>query len=867
MPDKINLLRPDGKLVGVPKEHLASYLLLGYREISEGENFDRLTQSAEEDYYSGGVEQAKAFGEGIVSGLTMGASDIVGADEASFKRGAYNPGTRLGGEILGVVLPAAITGGEALATQATAKAGVKAAFGRALSKTPAAVVSRASTAAGEKLAGRGILGKAVGSGIEGAAYGASAEVRNAALTGDPLTVEGVLAGAGIGLAFGGAIGAGAGAVEAGAARVLAKRAQRIEEETLAAMQGTKRVDLPWEYTRDRRLYKTEAPPNPFPKAATEAEARSMASEGILPADAYAPFRAAVRDLRSVSKRLVNEAEAAHEAAVKLGKKADKGHIVAPAPDRVGEELYAEGLAAGFKTGEGVSYKSQASAMRAQWGHLQRAMKKGDAKKIADQVSKYQSKVTELQKAMGKAPAEAIVGKSLAKSVKEMAELKFAVDELDDLLPSTADELFAMGPEKAERLFAATEAAIKAKSPEAKAVTMTLRGAVDSLAEKAGVASKEAGTIGNLRAAWAAGSAARESAGKGWVANKTFVPKVKMEYTEPLKISEGVGSKYKNPSSVYPSSAKKAKKVKLSDEVDNSGASFVKQYLVRRAMGAAVGGLFGNQFGTAESATGAIVGALLAGKGATLGRVREAAAKIALPTAKASRKVGPKVTPLAYSVAGREDPGKNVREAFAKRSKEIRALALDAKNQAFMAAMSFQADGHPEFAKGLYEAANRIQAVLAERLPKDPPGTRWGTEYLWHAPAEQIAVFEQEYQAVADPASFVEQAVLAPGSIFPSAVDAFATAWPTLYAEFRTNALYELALRGTEKISTGDLAAISVLLKAQVAPHMTPEFIQDQVAIFSAENQPPQPQPQTGGQPGRPPGANPEATRAQVITNR
>ncbi len=125
----IPLYTPEGEAVSVPFSEAAALLQQGYSQPTPEENKAMLDQSK----YSTPMEQAKAFGQGAVSGATLGMGTGIlkayGASEEGLqKRAAINPIAHGAGELTGLVGGALLSGpvSAAGAMEAGAAAGAKA---------------------------------------------------------------------------------------------------------------------------------------------------------------------------------------------------------------------------------------------------------------------------------------------------------------------------------------------------------------------------------------------------------------------------------------------------------------------------------------------------------------------------------------------------------------------------------------------------------------------------------------------------------------------------------------------------------------------------------------------------------------------
>lgn len=218
----VNLTRPDGTVFQATEEDAPQLVGLGYKPEAEEKLTERAVAASEERYYSSTSQKIKTGIEGLGSGLTLGGSDKLlewATDEGLTGdewrgRAEYNPGTRLATELVGAIAPAFFSGG---------------------TLTPAGALMGGAKVAGRGIKGTLARGAAIG-GIEGAGFGLGAEISQSALTGDPLTVEGALAGIGWGAVFGGGLGAFGGAIEGRIARKAeVEAAIKAKEETTAAL--------------------------------------------------------------------------------------------------------------------------------------------------------------------------------------------------------------------------------------------------------------------------------------------------------------------------------------------------------------------------------------------------------------------------------------------------------------------------------------------------------------------------------------------------------------------------------------------------------------------------------------------------------
>lgn len=169
------LVRPDGSTLVVPDSDVDKLMTLGYREQTGVEGMERGIAEGIHEHYTSGPNKLKALGAGFASGFIPGSSLLFNENELDAMR--HNPGLSLGAEVVGGLLMP-IPGGS---VANVAKEGVE--LGRG-AKTLKSI-------------GRGAA--------EGALFNTGAEINNAQLNGDPITVETIGAGIGPGALIGGAL--------------------------------------------------------------------------------------------------------------------------------------------------------------------------------------------------------------------------------------------------------------------------------------------------------------------------------------------------------------------------------------------------------------------------------------------------------------------------------------------------------------------------------------------------------------------------------------------------------------------------------------------------------------------------------------
>ena len=215
MPDTVTLRRGD-TVTDVPIGDAEAYKRQGFTEEGFGERVERLGQDVQHEVYGGVGGKLEAGGLGLLSGLTVGLSDVgisaLGGGRTLEGLRAENPYTSVGSQIIGAILPSVLSGGAAAPEEA---AGIGATLGRAaLSRSPAAIASQigrgvteAATREGAGLAGR-VAGHIAGAGAEGALYGGGNYLSEMAIENKPLSAEGFVGAMGKGALFAAPVGGG-----------------------------------------------------------------------------------------------------------------------------------------------------------------------------------------------------------------------------------------------------------------------------------------------------------------------------------------------------------------------------------------------------------------------------------------------------------------------------------------------------------------------------------------------------------------------------------------------------------------------------------------------------------------------------------
>lgn len=875
----INLVRPNGEVVTVTEEQAAKLLPLGYREEETGERILHNQDVAEEEHYTSGSERLKALGEGALSGLTIGLSDYVLDSEGADKRAQYNPGTRIAGEIAGGLAPAILTGGGTAATSGGSLA-------RLARYTPA---GRLAEVGGNISRGvGGLKGAVAGATFEGAVVGGGAEISRAALADDNITVEGVLASAGLG----GAFGAGAGVLSHGLEKLGTRAQQNIAEGEQRAADLLARSKL------------------------TPEDARLAVRQQYLPDDAFDSLRASITSFEKTADDAIRQAEETVAAMDKAAKRAarDEDALLAAQFDEAfsrvkpgAEPTKAPSVKQTWKflksAGDevfnsspealGKQFAGNRSSIQKAYGRVEKAVRAGDDVAAREAMNEYREAVRRFQSKLGGA-AEQIelpnvitpraaddglvdVGQAAqdipdprqgdifdnitnertsasVKAAQTTIDMKVVRDAITKF-PRTAEEFLKLSKGKAEQMFGALDKALATGGPELDIVRKTITDEIDKLVTRAGVL-VDGSPVERLRAVYTT-----------WRSDavQSQVSALKGEARDAKQAlrggrDEGGG----NPLGILGRTLRQASSRGASSAARRAGGGAFLSSAAYQGAGFMVGSALTG--GGAEGGVMGMIGAAAMGARArVMAQVQQAVAKWTPRAARGVRTAGPRIEPLIYGASGIEDdPSIERRELFKKRSSELRELAATGKDRAYALATQFRAEGHDAFAAALHAKMVSALDKALGAMPKDPGKTPWGFDSLWEPTPIQLETYARVHRAIFNPLGSFE--AFANGDVHPVEVEAVRDAYPGLYTEWKVQMIEKLSEPGVmKKLSRTDLSELSVALDMQLSPTQRPEFIAAQQQMFAERT--PQSSPNPAGPTGRPGGSGEQATAAQRAEQR
>jgi hypothetical protein len=856
-----NLVRPDGTVVNATDEEARLLQSLGYKEEERGAGQLREQEAEAQRYYTSGAQQVATAAEGFVSGATAGVSDFVIDTENAQERARFNPGTRMAGQLVGAIAPAIATG--PLATL-----------------TPAGQIARGSAVLAEGAATGRIARAAIAAGAEGAVTGAGTAAGNAHLSGDPVTVESVLAGAGWGALYGAGIGAGFGA--------LGKGAEALGKGTKAA-DGTVPGTLGDSIADRIALRNTDGLDDALDSIAAKPD-----NYRVLDNEGFTPLRNSVTEIRKFaddavrqvddamvkSKKYVKEAETAAKAdadnlasLTKL-KQVQDDILDAAGPTGTGGKFTPEGsevsksVMRAYKAASRAAEEANPVAMQKAFDDYRTALRQ--ANKVFG-FTEFPVPTVGRPNPMAFAGAQAAdeAARAAVKSLEDVTALRASAKALKDFPTSPESFLHMRGP-TAERMFASLDNAFKSGGEEIAVLRDAFGKMADDMAQRLGLVPQGTDPVAKLKEVWNAAKSA--SAPKTQSQVKNFL---EGDYTSPSSIKitrpkEKPTSKLGYLASILQmASARKASSMARAAG-GGAFASSAAYQAARRAVGGALGYGAGGLSGLIAEVTGM--------RAAVHQGMKSAVASYGPKVSRAGKRLAPQVGAMSIRLGGDQDDEKGSRkELFARRSKEIREALPAARNTLMRSVSPLIDEGENDFASALHEAASTMLEGLASMLPKDPGDQFSRGKSLWTPSDVEILQFERKYEVFQDPLEVVTRS-LSTGDITPEAAGALKTFYPALYDELRFEMMGRLASdeKFTNSLSYNDQVNLSVLLELDLHASLRPDWIASQQTMFMEQVVPPDGAPgvnPAGNNGGRPAGGSKSAygpygpTKSQQLTER
>lgn len=423
----VTLVRPDGTLINVDENEAGKLRTLGYKDETLEQQAGRMEAQGTQEFYQSPGQKLKTGAEGLLGGATLGLSDLafdkMGFDTA--ERAGYNPGIRMGTELLGGLAGLAPLG----------------------EFTPVGLLGKGAKSAAEVMAESKTARAVTAAAIEGGGFGAGSALTSAVVSGDPLTAESVMAGVGWGAVWGGGLG---GLVGGATARLEAKAAEKaaMEEAQAASLRETNQA---WGNFRAS-----------VSDAANELKATTKMADAALESS-KSSVASAIKDATEAKNGWLNERLATANS-VGMG----------PGAEAIGGSAFQSSVRGASKAyGE-----ARAAARAGDFDKLQESLAnfKGHTDTIA-QLHGIQAPEI--------APFAADAAKNAAKSAEVLAKMGAVEKHLNSLAVSP-EEFAKMGPGKADRVFAAVDGLMSTQAPELKGVQEALKAGIEQFEQALGV---------------------------------------------------------------------------------------------------------------------------------------------------------------------------------------------------------------------------------------------------------------------------------------------------------------------------------------------------------------------------------------------
>lgn len=900
-PDKINIIRPDGTTFAGTAEQLKNLQLLGnYKQETLDDAQLRLRDEADKRAFSTNTEKLKTVGEGLLSGATLGGSDLLLNSTSSDLRAEANPKTRLGSEIVGGVLPALVPGGEFL---------------------PAGAVSKVAGLAGEAVGG-GLRGAAVVGGIEGAGAGLQSTISTSTLTNTPITTESLRAGVGYGTFFG----VGLNSLIHGAGIGLGKVGKKLEPEVKLDT-----VDI----VNQENFQPFKAAVGDFTAveskvsenvAATEkkiADVKQLDKDTIkFGTDEIKQSKKAVEDAQLELDKAENAKEvynkdifsAAGDAEKVTKKDLESGGLKSSYDNlkSLHDDLYTEAVATGKAAKEsGVMETARRDALK--------AIKAGDGELAVDALNSYREKVQKVNRVLGygaeipeiKTEVRTLESGGKAASINSEANAK--IDELqtkiDNWINNTGDQKMDLGLFSDTPSTRMTFAEYKNLQKEIDSLKTTLKtpsehfdSEIQKAKDKLKLSESQLETAKASRSKLAPSDISVHEAELNRLAGvqesirvlKTKIPHTATEFksmgTNGIEsLAAAIDHVTKNGADEF-SALRTSVEQAVTQLVDRTGIktegslgdqlrevwriaktanskeiplSDVDRAIAKTKLN--TGDRFGKYLGASAIAHGTGTGApgyFMARMGiehmaaivtGTQERLSKAAKAIGKTfTSKGKNYVVPKLEPLYTKIDGSRDTStKNKNELARNRINELTQVAGTAPD-IFYKAVEPLLGNHAEFAQGLHESLVNGFNALLEALPGDETGVQYGLKSTWKPDDVETLVTTKVLRAFYHPISVLEDAMK--GKLDPIELQTVKTTNPELYGQCRA----EILSSGIDfsKLNYREQSSMSTLLDLDLGTCFSGENIVDAQSQFLANPVPP---------PGNSSGSNPGGRPSKVST--
>ena len=853
MGDKVTLTRPDGSTFEADRDDAEQFRALGYSPETAQDTHNRNIEAAKEEYFTAPGQRTIAGLEGFINGLTVGGyTTFLGGDEDEQERARYNPGTRLGGELVGAVLPSLIPGG------AEAEA--------ARLATPVGLLERGAEAvAGATTATK--TGHAVVKGVvEGAAFGGAAEATNAKLSGDPVTAEAVISGMGWGALWGGGLGYVAGklgvagekaAAEAPAAHVIPNEAWGQFRSTVNDVRTTalKTID---DATAEIDAHGIPRSSGFEDDMVSTVNARDIEARGFTQPEGVGVDKVkmdkARRAIAEGQKEPINIAvDSSGKLDVVDGRHRLAAALEADAPVKVrwsrgvnvDDTLAARvlGYADRLEEAQGALFnridikrlgaKRGVNGFKKELRDLQKAITRAVNDRNYAAFEGLAARHKTVMGALGDLTRQAVpelepfVLKSATEGSKALDSLKSlrAVADSFDGLPFTQEGFTRMTPKKLEKIAAAAEQFIKTAPDELTGQKDAMAKAIDDLVGLSGV---DAGSL---------------------------TPAQKLRQLHETLRNTGTKK-----------AAQEAEKLRTHGFGDRT-VKYVGGSAIRNAVRQRGGGMV--QRGLAYEAGYHLTSGLLALAGGVKGTLLNSVSKFRLGATgtKVAKLVAPRVDPLKVRLDGSlEEMDKPRKQLMQERMKEIREAAPTINDTLFRAVQPLISQGHQALAVQMHKAAVAQFSALATRMPRDPGTAISRMKSLWAPDGIMTEKFARAYEVFQNPVGVATRWLQNPKSITPEGARMMQEHIPELWQMVRVEMLDRLSEPGMmDKMSYSEQVGLGQMLGIRFHSSQDPQFIQAQQAMFQKRNEPLPARPSAANNSNNPSGTSRDMTPAQRIT--
>lgn len=770
-----------------------------------------------------------AFGEGVVSGATLGLADPLMDDEATRWRSEFNPIARGAGEITGIVAPAVLTGGE----------GALAAGARF---TPAGAVARGAEKVGEGIVKRRVGQLAVAGTLEGVGQ-ATGSLVGQALAGDEVTPEAITHELGMGALFGLGGGIAARGIEMGVDKLRRVVSAADEKAAMGAVDDllgeqaprSPLYDSPSAYQYNKSVKGAIKDADDLIGKRLDQAAHEFETWGNLADDINAgiPDEAAIAmengtgplrprdtaDIRTPRKPGTAEVTPSQVVdSVDAPAQTAKLRVEAAPEDDLAAVMVDAGDTGPLRTVRlrepTVALRSPTKSLRPQLDEVVKAAETAGTEELEDVArTMFDGRIPD-DNAFGHEVfrrGQDIMGMIKARqALKELPDLsldsisKMSLDEVSGVAKQL-DVIAKYAPDAAAQLDSSMRDALGKAAPGLKDFeALDVLGYHKVSEDAVGKLAEVHDSAKNVVALWSTIRALEDGAGKA--AGKS-VAKAAIEAGKEAATNKGLLSK-------------------------------AKDFVVKKAAGKALGAMAG---GAAMGPVGYVVGwavsdALMGGAKAANGVSKTITAskrRALLATAKGLKALTGRGRPAAVAHMGTRDKlaapislsdttheeTRNPQELVARRIEQASFAASSAGRERLADVLTPLRAKSPDLAAAMETDARRRAEYLARFAPRKPAwAAQMGTQ--WQYPQDQVDRFASVYRAVTQPVSVLED--FANGSLTPDAAAAWRETSPGMY---KMVAQFVMEHFDPSEASYGERFNVSMLLGAPMDPtmHMVPSL--------------------------------------------